>query len=153
MRTMLLALLAALVLGACAGDEAALPPNDGDAAAPDPAGTCLEGEPDCADDLSGGEDVTELPSELGDVTIADLLDGTATGRVTVAGFIVASGDEVRLCEALAESYPPQCGGASIPLTGFGEVELEGLPNEGDVTWSDFPVTVEGEVVDGVLVVG
>ena len=155
MRTILILTIAAMALSACAADDAdsaALPPNDGDAPAVDQS-TCLAGEPDCADDPSNGEGVTELPAELGDVTIADLLDGGPGGTVTVAGFVVATGDDVRLCEALAESFPPQCGGLSIPIDGFGEVELEGLPSEGDVTWSDFPITLAGEVVDGVFVVG
>ena len=152
MRITLLIAIAALALAACSSpaDEGALPPDDGSAAGDQ---TCLAGDPNCADDPSNGEgQAPELPAELGDVTIADLLDG-APGRVTAAGFIVATGDEVRLCEALAESFPPQCGGLSIPLSGYGEVELSGLPTEGDVTWSDFPVTLEGEVVDGVFVVG
>lgn len=157
MKTLLILATAALVLAACAsdgadGDVAGLPVNDGEAPAIDQS-TCLAGEPDCADDPSNGDDVVELPAELGDVTIADLLDGGPGGTVTVAGFIVATGDDVRLCEALAESFPPQCGGLSIPLEGFGETELGGLPSEGDVTWSDFPITLQGEVVDGVFVVG
>ncbi len=152
MRITLLIAIAALALAACSSpaDEGALPPDDGSAAGDQ---TCLAGDPNCADDPSNGEgQAPELPAELGDVTIADLLD-EAPGRVTAAGFIVATGDEVRLCEALAESFPPQCGGLSIPLSGYGEAELSGLPTEGDVTWSDFPVTLEGEVVDGVFVVG
>lgn len=152
MRITLLIAAAALALAACStpADGGALPPDDGSAGGDQ---TCLAGDPNCADDPSNGEgQAPPLPAELGDVTIADLLDG-APGRVTAAGFIVATGDEIRLCENLLESFPPQCGGLSIPLEGYGEVELSGLPTEGDVTWSDFPVTLEGEVVDGVFVVG
>jgi hypothetical protein len=155
MKTIIVLAITALALSACAADEpdtGVLPVNDGEAPAGDSA-TCLAGEPDCADDPSNGQDVTELPAELGDITIADAIDGGPGGTVTVAGFIVATGDEVLLCEALAESFPPQCGGLSIPVDGFGEVELQGLPSEGDVTWSDFPITLQGEVVDGRLVVG
>ena len=157
MKTLLILIVAALALTACAtdagdADTAGLPVNDGEAPPLD-EGTCLAGEPDCADDPSGGQDAIDLPADLGDVTIADLLDGGPGGTVTVAGFIVATGDDVRLCEALAESFPPQCGGLSIPVEGFGEIELEGLPSEGDVTWSDFPITLQGEVVGGVFVVG
>lgn len=152
MRYVLLLAVAALAIGACSSDDpSALPTNDGDTPAGDQS-TCLAGEPDCADDPSNGEGVTELPVELGDVTIADLLDGGPGGTVTVAGFIVATDDDVRLCEALAESYPPQCGGLSIRVEGFGDVELEGLPSEGGVTWSDFPITLQGQVVDGAFVV-
>lgn len=155
MRITLLIAIGVLALAACSTPAAdgALPPDDGSTAGDDAGQTCLPGEPNCADDPSNGEgQAPELPAELGDVTIADLLDG-APGRVTAAGFIVATGDEVRLCENLLESFPPQCGGLSIPIEGYGEVELSGLPSEGDVTWSDFPVTLEGEVVDGAFRVG
>lgn len=146
MRT-LLTIGLVLTLAAC---SVSTPDADGD----DAAATCLAGDPDCVDDPTNGEGGgDELPADLGDVTIADLLDGGPGGTVTVAGYLVAEGDQARLCEALAESFPPQCGGLWIPVDGMGEVELEGLPTEGDVTWSDFPITLQGEMVDGVLVVG
>jgi hypothetical protein len=67
------------------------------------------------------------------------------------GYLVDSGGVVRLCDALAESYPPQCGGDSLPvegrLTGIAWSEAQG------VRWTDEQVVLRGEVEDGVLRLG
>jgi len=75
----------------------------------------------------------------------------ATGPIAVSGFLVNDGTTARLCEALAESYPPQCGGAGIPLIRYDAAELAPLSTNGAVTWSDAPVIVFGTIVDGALV--
>ena len=150
----LLLLIAALTLlaTACGGgdDTAALPVNDG----ADPAidTTCLVGEPEC-DDTPGGEP-QDLPAP-GDeepivaVSVADASD--QFGQISVTGFLVEVDGEIRLCEALAESFPPQCGEASITVTSREQVDPDDLQNEGAVTWTDFAVTILGEMVDGTLV--
>ncbi len=154
-KALLLMAALSLALAACGGggdDAAALPTNAG--ADPDIAAACLEGEPDC-NDTPGGEP-QDLPNS-GDVdgepiavmTIADA--ASASGQVTVTGFLVNVAGESRLCEALAESFPPQCGGASITLTGLDQIDPDDLKTEGDVTWTDNAVTVFGEMVDGTLV--
>ena len=61
-------------------------------------------------------------------------------------------DEVRLCETLAESFPPQCGGRSLVVTGLDLMTMDGLSSEGSVTWSDQPVQVLGSVEGEVLFV-
>jgi hypothetical protein len=38
-------------------------------------------------------------------------------RVRVDGFFLATGDRAQLCSVVLESYPPQCGGATVRLTG------------------------------------
>ena len=53
---------------------------------------------------------------------------------------------------LAESYPPQCGGASIPVTNYEEVVNVPLNSNQNVTWTDDRVTFFGEIIDGVFVV-
>ncbi len=155
MRRLTLGLALAMLLASCGGsaDTGALAPDpnptDGSSGA---EGTCLEGEPDCADDPSqagGGE--TLPPPELGDVTIADLLDGGPGFPVNARGFVVAEGTDFRLCEALAESYPPQCGGLFIPVGGAEQVLIGTFETEGAVSWTDEPVDLYGEVVDGVFV--
>jgi hypothetical protein len=74
------------------------------------------------------------------------------GPASVTGSLLANGDDVRLCAALAESFPPQCGGDSITVVGLDLGTLDGLTTEGDVTWSDLPITVEGVLGDGTLTV-
>jgi hypothetical protein len=78
--------------------------------------------------------------------------GDHEGPAAVTGSLLANGDDVRLCAALAESFPPQCGGGSIAVVGLDLDSLDGLTTEGDVTWSDLPITVEGVLADGTLTV-
>jgi hypothetical protein len=86
----------------------------------------------------------------GGLTVAEALATDATGVLAVKGFVVADGDEVRLCDALLESYPPQCGGDSVVLDSLEVVDPDALTAEGAVTWTDSPQTVFGELADGLL---
>jgi hypothetical protein len=71
------------------------------------------------------------------------LDGQA---VRVAGFFLATGDTAQLCSLVMESYPPQCGGATIRLTGHVPADvLDGLdkttePGLAQATWGWVNVT-------------
>lgn len=163
MRKLLLLIgVLALVAAACGGaDENAtgdLPTNNGDS--PAAGSTCLEGEPDCQD-IPGNEEPQDLPPSDdavdsggmvvdGGLTVAEALATDATGVIAVKGFVVATGDEVRLCDVLLESYPPQCGGDSVLLDGLDAIDPEELTTEGDVSWTDVQQTVLGELSDGVL---
>ena len=153
----------ALIATACGGSEddaAALPVNDGaDQPAIDAA--CLVGEPEC-NDTPGGEP-QDLPPPGDDpatsdglvvdggLTVTEALRTDATGIIAVQGFVVATSEDVKLCEALAESFPPQCGGASIVLEGLDQIDPDELSTEGNVSWTDSAVTVLGELIDGALV--
>jgi hypothetical protein len=151
-----------LVMAACGGaDEPAtgdLPTNTGDS--PAAGSTCLEGEPDCQDipgnaepqDLPGSDDSVDSGGMVidGGLTVAEALATDATGTIAVQGYVVATGDEVRLCDALAASYPPQCGGDSVLLDGLDAIDPDELTSEGNVRWTDVPQTVLGELSDGVL---
>jgi hypothetical protein len=82
----------------------------------------------------------------------------ASGEVTVEGALIAiEGEPVRLCSAILESYPPQCGEPSIEVRGLDLDTLdlsETRPGEDVVAarWSDRPTRVTGTIEDGVLVV-
>jgi hypothetical protein len=67
------------------------------------------------------------------------------------GFLVDAGDAVRLCDALAESYPPQCAGESLLVEGD-LPKVDWSETEG-VRWTDGQVTLRGKVSDGILRVG
>ena len=90
-----------------------------------------------------------VPGDLG-LTVADVLVTDVTGPVVVSGFYFSSGDRTVLCELLAESYPPQCGGATVPLDAAG-VDIGLLQSAQGTTWSDHLVTVVGELSDGTFV--
>ena len=80
-------------------------------------------------------------------------DGTL---VRVQGHIVASGSAVVLADALLESYPPQAGGAVLPVTGLDLSALVGLsstaaqPELAQVSWTDYWVTLGGVIKAGTL---
>jgi hypothetical protein len=163
-KVLLLIAVFALAVASCGGgDDTAtgdLPINTGD----EPTGidsACLVGDPDCQDipgettepqDLPGDDDVVvgDGMAVDGGLTVADALAGNADGILAVKGYVVASGDGIRLCDALAESFPPQCGGDSVLLDSLDSIDPDELTSEGDVTWTGAQQTVYGELSDGTL---
>jgi hypothetical protein len=156
----------ALVLAACGSDEttsdlpgdaggdqpsAGLPLDTGDGGDDDGlvAATCLPEEPKCEDTFVDSGGPTEPPPP--GLPIATVADTPIDGGFVISGFYFDDGTGVRLCDALAESFPPQCGGPSIPFDNTAGADLGVLSIEQGVTWSDQPILVEGEVVDGVFV--
>ncbi len=111
-------------------------------------GACLAGDPDCADfPRTTGPPAT--PPASGAVPVAEAVAAGIDGPFAISGYYVDDGSGPRLCEALAESFPPQCGAASLALDAGGAA-VEGLRTEQSVTWSDEPIALEGEIVDGVF---
>lgn len=156
---------AALLLTACGTADTsnadALPPAASPADVPAASGACLEGEPDCNDmgavnppgpiPLDG--DSTNAGALVdGGLTVSEALATDTTGIIAVQGFLLDDGTGARLCEALAESYPPQCGGTSIPVVGYEEMVDVPLSSAQGMTWTDSTVTFFGELVDGVFTV-
>ena len=87
------------------------------------------------------------------ISIDEATDSTLDGPLLVNGFIVAEeGGEVRLCSALRESYPPQCGGAWLLVEGLDLTDVEGLTSAQGVSWTDGETQLLGTVEDGVLTV-
>lgn len=162
--TGLMLALAALALSACGGGAIEeLPTNNDPDPAPPAAAACLVDEPDC-DDIgvppAGGE--LPPPSDDGGVvtggmvvdalTVSEVLVSDIGGVLAVEGFLFDDGTGPVLCEVLAESFPPQCGGESLPVSGHEEVIDVPLVSEQGVTWTDRPVVLLGEYVGGTLVV-
>src|SRR5262245_59379029 len=79
------------------------------------------GDPDSPD--SGG-------SSTEPVFVDGVADSDEPQRVT--GNLLVQGDEVRLCSALAESFPPQCGNPSLVVEGLDLETVADLTTEGDV---------------------
>ena len=71
------------------------------------------------------------------------------GLVAVRGFLIDEGTGARICSAVMESYPPQCGGPSLSVTNVDVASLEGATTEDRVSWVDLAV-VEGELTGGVI---
>ena len=151
-----------------AQEPAPLPPNPDPGTTPAIGGTCLENEPDC-DDIPGKEP-RDLPLDdptvsvgggstvsggflvNGGLTVSEALATDVPGIIAVKGFLFVDDNGSRLCELLLESFPAQCGGASIPVSGYEEVLSVPLSNSQGVSWTDDLVSFLGEVVDGTLVV-
>ena len=85
------------------------------------------------------------------ISVQEALNSDLEGPLLINGFIVATGDGVRLCSALAESYPPQCAGESLAVEGLDLTRFDDLQEAEGVTWSN-QVQVLGEVDDDTLVV-
>jgi hypothetical protein len=167
-RTLLLFSIIALVAVACGSDSPAADDQQVqglDTSSP-AAGACLAGDPDCQDlgPLPSGDDPL-LPGEPagdpvggpvtpldgGGLSVGDVVRNDIDGGFAIQGFYFDDGRGPRLCDALAESYPPQCGGDVIPFDNTAGIDLGPLQNANGVTWSDGFVVVVGEVVDGVFV--
>ena len=121
-----------LLAAACSGDDATaqLPVND------------------TPNDDATSSDTDGLGSAVGPgISVSEAKSSTAEPPFLVNGALVAANGEVKLCEALAESFPPQCGGSYLVVSGLDVDGLEGLQTEGDVSWlpaTQILGTVEGD---------
>lgn len=87
------------------------------------------------------------------LSIEEALASELPGPLLVNGYLLVDGGEVRLCDGLAESYPPQCAGPSLDVLGYKLLEQRRLyKTSGGVTWSDEPVQLLGVVEDETLTV-
>jgi hypothetical protein len=87
------------------------------------------------------------------LTVEEALTADRDESATVRGFLfVAEDDLPELCDMILESFPPQCGGASVEVEGL---ELGRYPLQSDdetgLRWSDGPVDVDGRISDGLLI--
>ncbi len=84
------------------------------------------------------------------ISVGEALTSNLTGPLLINGQLHVENGRTRLCEALAESFPPQCAGRFLVVQGLDLTTIDGLTSEGSVTWSDQTVqvlgTVEGEVL-------
>lgn len=130
----LLPLVTLVLLVACAAPAAPDDPVDSDETPPastggnEPVLVVVDADP-------GGPAIT-VEEALGHAPTDDV--------VVVSGALFVERDgRVRLCDAIAESFPPQCGGASIAVEGIdlGTVELQ---SANGVRWAE-SVTLLGSV--------
>jgi hypothetical protein len=88
----------------------------------------------------------------GPLSIQQALADQSSEPRLVRGALIATGETIRLCSAILESYPPQCGGPFLVVKGLDLANLEGLTTASGVTWSDRQVELRGTVADGTLTV-
>jgi hypothetical protein len=98
----------------------------------------------------GGDERPASPDGVLTVTEALRLDGG--GSVRVRGTVLADARGVRLCSALLESHPPQCGQPSLIVRGLDLVGVSNMEQAKGMGWTSREVTLRGAVADGVLTV-
>ena len=103
------------------------------------------------DGTAGGGTSAGQPGGDVVVSIAEALATPAGTTVSLEGFLIEDGGELRLAETLAESFPPQAGGRSIAVQGIDLAAVDGVRQQGPIRWLDAPVPVTGTVDDGRLV--
>jgi len=101
----------------------------------------------CADDTDDRSDVSVPPR-----VAVDQLDRSSADLVVVEGALLAEPKATpRLCSALAESYPPQCGGKSVAVPDLDVTRLADTvtntdaPRSERVVWTDAPIALAGYV--------
>lgn len=70
-------------------------------------------------------------------TVRELLADPPTPDqdVAVRGHLVDEGGHTVLCDRLGETFPPQPGGSTIPVSGIELATLSGTATTGDTTWT------------------
>ena len=151
----------AIIASSCAvSEERSGPGADG---IPEILVACAEDQPDCQDTLTtgdlptGGDDpiapstqpnsdsVSDGMAVDGGLSVAEAIAYRGSETVAVDGYVVRTSEAAQLCETLAESYPPQCGGASLTLVNIDAIDDLPLLEEGDVQWSSDSVILVGTV--------
>jgi hypothetical protein len=104
----------------------------------------------------GGSDGGSERQVIDPATALGLSGGT---EVTVRGFFAHEPGTIlpRMCNVLAESYPPTCSMPSLPVSNLSETAENKLPLTRDPEtggrWSQAEVEIDGRIEDGALVVG
>ena len=109
--------------------------------------------PACGGDEGGDQPVTPaaaVPAGEG-LTVSEALRSDLDDVLLVRGFLVVVDGRARLCETLAESYPPQCREASVAVRGLRLEDFQ-LQSAGGSQWTDGGVTLTGRLEDGAFVV-
>ena len=83
------------------------------------------------------------------VTVEEAL-ALAEGAVLVRGYVFEVGGVAEVCDAIAESFPPQCGGARLPVEGLDLASLGQVEEAQGVRWTAQPALVSGNLANGVL---
>lgn len=111
-----------------------------------------------SDGLPLADDDGTITSGVGPgISVAEALASRLDEPLVVNGYVFVFADgSVVLADLIAESFPPQPGGAMITVKGLNlmQIPLTEGPTDTEIeitAWTDTPVQLIGEVVDEVLV--
>jgi len=87
------------------------------------------------------------------ISIDEAIAMTSDEPLLVNGTIWADGDDIFFCDAVLESYPPQCPPATrLEVVGLKLAEVDGLQRVGDIAWTEQRTQLLGVVADGKITV-
>lgn len=101
---------------------------------------------------SGGDAVSSGMTVGAGVTISDAIAYQGDEVVAVKGYVYRDDQTDALCEVLAESYPPQCGGATLSVENPEALDNLVLVEAEGIQWSEGYVTLFGRISDGVFTI-
>jgi hypothetical protein len=84
----------------------------------------------------------------GPITVAQLLARSSDAPISVQGLLLVDQGSARLCGAILESYPPQCGAPSVELVGVDIVAIDGTTTVEGITWKEGAVLILERAADG-----
>lgn len=91
------------------------------------------------------------PDDENALSLTELIaEGDATG-VVVRTLLFDDGTGLVMCEALAESFPPQCVGARVPIVNPEIVDAD-FTRQGEIRWTDRVEVLSGTLADGAFTV-
>ncbi len=96
---------------------------------------------------SDGDEPTTSDAS-GPITVEQLLARSLDTPVAVRGLLHVDQGVARLCAAILESYPPQCGEPSVELVGLLPSAVEGTTTAEGVTWREGAVVNLARTADG-----
>jgi hypothetical protein len=117
------------------------------------AAACTKRDDSALDRASAGPRSSSSDGAAGPgISVAEARRSRLDKPLLVNGYLVADDSRVRLCDELAESSPPRCGGASLEVHGLDLDSLSDVESSGSVHWTAQPRLLFGEVKSGVLTV-
>ena len=115
------------------------------------AASCGGDTGSAGDDLTGPDYSDTNDSPPGEpMNVLDAAAQPEGTRVTVTGVLIEDTGTLFIAEALAESFPPQPGGAALEIEDLLIDEFDGVISEGNVMWRDEPATITATLQDGKL---
>jgi hypothetical protein len=146
-RTILMVLLGGMLTAACGGGDAK-----------EPAATPMVPEPGISDPLPPADEDATFPAGMGPgISVADALAAPSDEPLLVNGYLFVFADgRIVLADLIAESFPPQPGGAQVSVEGLDLMQIPLTEGPSDIeiaitAWTDLPVQLIGRIVDGVFV--
>ena len=84
------------------------------------------------------------------LSIDEAIASDLAGPLLVNGFLLVNDDTVRFCSGLTDSSPPECSGTSLDVEGIDLSQVEGLTEEGGVSWSSEMTQLLGDIDGGAI---